>query len=74
MMDNKEQLEQLKSDLVNKTEKLIAVTKDLQLEKLTEVGYKYNIAIARNEMASSYYHLLEFMSAFEAKPYVSTSL
>ena len=67
MMDNKEQLEQLKIDFLYKTEKLIAETKDLQLEKLTEVGYKYNIAIARNEMVSSYYHLLEFMLAFEAK-------
>src|SRR4051794_32756525 len=43
-MDNKEQLEQLKIDFINKAEKLIAETKDLQVERLSEVGYKYNIA------------------------------
>lgn len=67
-MKNKEQLEDLKIDFINKAEKLIAEAKDLQLERLSEVGYKYHIACARNEMVKSYYDLLTFMLRFKAKP------
>jgi len=67
-MDNKEQLEHLKGEFINKAEKLIAEAKNLQIERLSEVGYKYNIANARNEMVSSYNNLLEFMLKFKAKP------
>ena len=70
-VDNKEQLEHLehlKAEFINKAEKLIAEAKDLRIEKLSEVGYKYNIANARNEMVISYYRLLEFMSTFKAQP------
>jgi len=67
-MDNKEQLEHLKGEFINKAEKLIAEAKNLQIERLSEVGYKYNIANARNEMVTSYNNLLEFMLKFKAKP------
>jgi hypothetical protein len=67
-VDNKEQFEDLKIEFINKAEKLIAEAKDLQIEKLSEVGYKYSIANTRNEMVISYYHLLEFMLTIDAKP------
>jgi hypothetical protein len=66
-MDNKDQFELLKSDFINKAEKLIAEVKDLQYEKLSEVGYKYNIASLRSEMVTSYANLLEFMLAVKVK-------
>ena len=66
-MSTQENFELLKSDYIQKTEVLLNEIKSLQLEEISNVGVKGRIAVLRNDVVSSYFKLLEFMTGIKVK-------
>jgi hypothetical protein len=73
-MDEEIKFELLKTDYIQKSEKLLQAVKSLQLDELRVIGTKGRIAALRHEAAESYFKLLECMVNIKIKIEVSHSL